>query len=32
MLGNHEAFPVDEYDVYGNKTDYLKNDASEWWT
>lgn len=27
MWGNHEDYPVDEYDFYGNNTDFLKNSA-----
>lgn len=31
MFGNHEAFPVDEYDLYGNRSDYILINGSEWW-
>ena len=31
MFGNHEAFPIDEYDLFNNKSDYILINGSEWW-
>ena len=31
MFGNHEAFPIDEYDLYGNRSDYILINGAKWW-
>lgn len=31
MFGNHEDCPVDEYDLYGNGSDYLKEAGAKYW-
>eukprot|EP00827_Trimyema_finlayi_P002679 TRINITY_DN237_c0_g1_i4.p1 TRINITY_DN237_c0_g1~~TRINITY_DN237_c0_g1_i4.p1 ORF type:complete len:538 (-),score=114.47 TRINITY_DN237_c0_g1_i4:101-1714(-) len=31
MWGNHESFPLDEFDYYGNDTQYLKDTAYDIW-
>jgi sphingomyelin phosphodiesterase len=32
IYGNHEAFPADQYDMWGTTTQWLKNEVADMWT